>query len=204
MRFPIYKVFILTMVELLFLEINFSLANDVSSLFTTHQANKVGDIVTVIIYESSLASQSAKTQTNQETQAAGKITPFFQKNKTGSVSSGWGSNNSYGGSGSTQRRGSLIAEITAEVIEVLPNGNLRIKGERTVKINDEKQIIYLEGIIRPEDIQENNTIRSTYIAKANIKYEGEGPIKKSQHAGFIPQAFNWLIMLGLAAWLGII
>jgi len=64
MRFPIYKVFILTMVELLFLEINFSLANDVSSLFTTHQANKVGDIVTVIIYESSLASQSAKTQTS--------------------------------------------------------------------------------------------------------------------------------------------
>lgn len=166
-------------------------AGGVTSLFTTPRASRVGDTLTVIISEFSTASQTAKTDFQKGTETGGKID--LPSSTGGSLPAWeWSYSTDYGGSGSTQRKGSLIAKITVEVVEVLPNGNLRIKGGKRVKINQEQQIIYVEGIVRPQDIGENNTISSVNIAQASIKYEGKGPVTEGRRPGIIPRLLNWL------------
>jgi len=166
-------------------------AERVTSLFTTPRASKVGDTLTVIISEFSTASQTAKTDFKKNTETGGKI-DLPSPTGGGLPAWEWSYSTDYGGSGLTQRKGSLIAKITVEVVEVLPNGNLRIKGGKRVKINQEEQIIYVEGIVRPQDIGENNSISSVNIAQANIKYEGRGPVTEGRRPGLIPRLLNWL------------
>jgi len=164
-------------------------AQAVRSLFATPRACKVGDTLTVIISEFSTASQTAKTDFSKGTETQGEI----ELANGGELPAWtWNYSSDFAGSGSTQRKGSLVAKLTVEVVEVLPNGNLRIKGAKRVKINEEEQIIYLEGVVRPEDIGENNTISSVNIAQANIRYEGRGPISEGKRPGIISRLLNWL------------
>lgn len=163
------------------------------SLFTTPRARQVGDVVTVIISESSLASQSANTDMGKKANTSGQVSSFFQEAQGVSLPAWkWEHKNNYQGTGSTQRKGTLIANITAQITEVLPNGNLRIQGNRMLKVNDEEQIISVEGIIRPVDINEDNTIYSTYIADARIKYQGKGVLGENQRPGILSRIFSWL------------
>ncbi len=173
--------------------INIVEATESYSLFTTPQTRKVGDIITVFISESSLASQSAQTNMGKSDTTAGQISSFFaEAQKITLPAWEWNHGNEYQGTGSTQRRGTIVATITARIVEILPNGNFRIQGKRTIKINEEKQIISIEGIIRPLDITRNNTVYSTYIADAQIKYEGEGPLRDNQRPGILSQILSWL------------
>jgi len=162
-------------------------AGEITSLFITPRASKVGDTLTVIISEFSNASQSAKTDFAKDTKTEAEVE--FAENVP---ALGWNYSSGYKGSGLTQRKGSLNAKLTAEVVEVLPNGNLRIKGEKVVRINQEMQIIHLEGVVRPQDIGPNNTILSTKIAKANITYDGKGPVSEGGKAGIISRLLGWL------------
>jgi len=179
-------------------------AERITSLFTTPKACRVGDTVTIIISEFSTASQTAKTDFGKGDKLSTKFTlpqtGKFTLPQTGKFTlpqielpeTGWEYSSSYDGSGSTQHRGSLSAKITAEVVEVLPNGNLRIKGKREIEVNQEKQIIYIEGIVRPDDIGRNNTVYSMNIAQAKIKYEGIGAINEAQRPGILSRLFHWL------------
>jgi flagellar L-ring protein precursor FlgH len=88
------------------------------------------------------------------------------------------------GSGTTTRGGSLTATISATIIEVLPNGNFRIEGTRSVTVNNEEQIMVLRGIVRPVDINFDNTIASTMVADASITYTGEGVVADEQRVGW--------------------
>lgn len=164
-------------------------AEVIRSLFATPRASKVGDTLTVIISEFSTASQTAKTNFTKDTETGGEIQ---LPSDGGFPAWEWNYSSDFKGSGSTQRKGSLVAKLTVEVVEVLPNGNLRIKGAKRVKINEEEQIIYLEGVIRPQDIGENNTISSVHIAQASIRYEGRGPISEGKKPGIISRLLNWL------------
>jgi flagellar L-ring protein precursor FlgH len=165
-------------------------AEKVTSLFITPRASKVGDTLTVIISEFSTASHTAKTGFKKGTETAGEID---LPSPTGGLPAWeWNYSTDYQGSGLTQRKGSLVARLTVEVVEILPNGNLRIKGGKRVKINEEEQIIYLEGIVRPQDIGENNTISSVNIAQASIKYQGRGPVSEGRRPGLISRLLNWL------------
>lgn len=165
-----------------------ALAERIVSLFTTPRASKVGDTLTIIISEFTTASQTTKTDFGKGSKVSSKFTlPQNELPETG-----WIYSSNYNGSGSTQQKGTLSAKITAEVVEVLPNGNLRIKGKREIKINQEEQIIYIEGIVRPQDIRENNTVYSINIAQAKIKYEGKGAINESQRPGILSRLFHWL------------
>jgi len=162
-------------------------AEKIVSLFTTPRASKVGDTLTVIISEFSTASQTAKTDFGKSTETKGKVSL-----PSSDLSGGWNYSTDYEGSGSTQRKGTLVAKVTVEVVEVLSNGNLRVKGGKRVRINQEEQVIYLEGIVRPQDIGENNTISSVKIAQATIRYEGKGPVNEGRRPGLISRLFNWL------------
>ena len=88
--------------------------------------------------------------------------------------------NNFEGSGSTSRKEDLTASITTQVISRYPNGQLKIRGGKEVMVNNEIQIIYLTGIIRPVDITSTNTVSSTKVLNARISYTGKGAISDTE------------------------
>jgi len=192
MKKMVVKIVVVTLAVLL-VWVGRSSSQSVRSLFTTSRASEVGDMVTVIIYESSLASQSTKTGMGKASETGGKITSFFGSSQ-GVTLPVWeySHKSDYEGSGSTERQGTMIGKLTAQVIEVLPNGNLRIEGKRLVKVNQDEQMISVEGIIRPQNINQDNIVESLYIAEAKISYEGRGPLRGTQRPGILSRLLNWL------------
>jgi flagellar L-ring protein precursor FlgH len=164
-------------------------AAQVQNLFSDHRAMRVDDILTIIIVESAKAGSESKTNTSK-----GSEVGF----KAGSMKllppQEFGASNSakYDGKGATSRSGSLSATVTARVIKVLEGGNLVIEGSKTVEINQEKEIIKISGVVRPQDIQKNNIVYSTSIADAEITYSGNGTVNTAARPGFLTKLANWL------------
>jgi flagellar L-ring protein precursor FlgH len=186
-------------------------SGDIGSLFVDTKARRVGDIVTVRVEESSSATNEANTETGRGSSLeAGidklfgletwwpervldkadddlpKINPFGNPSVKGSL------NSTFDGSGKTTRKGDLTAYITCRVTDVMPNGNLRIVGSREVLVNHETQLIILSGVIRPRDIDQDNTILSTYVADAKIAYSGSGIIDDRQRPGWLANMLDSL------------
>lgn len=171
--------------------------SDFGTLFVSQKALRVGDIVTVRIVESSSAVNEATTTTGRDSSIGIKTEKFFGlENETADwVFNPFGElgaqfESDFEGDGKTERSGDLTAYITANVTEVLPNGNLRILGNREVTINNEKQFLYLSGVIRTKDISPKNEILSTYIADAQIEYSGKGVINDRQRPGWLTSLLN--------------
>jgi flagellar L-ring protein precursor FlgH len=171
--------------------------DDVGSVYTDHKAYKVGDIVTILVTESTQGAQSASL-TTQKQQSLGGGMGAGQWNGGNSTSfsnaPAWGAafNENQQGGGDSIRSGSLVAKISARVEKVLSNGNLIIKGAKIIQINDDKQNLVIKGVIRPEDIQSDNTISSTNVADAEIQYEGNGPVGEKTSPGIVTRLLDWL------------
>ncbi len=93
--------------------------------------------------------------------------------------------NKFEGAGTTVRKEDLIASLTAQVVDVYPNGNLKIRGGKEVRVNNETQVIFMTGIIRPVDILANNTVDSKHVLNAKISYTGKGAISDKQKPGWL-------------------
>ena len=100
-------------------------------------------------------------------------------------------NDRYSGSGQTSRKSQVNAVVTAEVTEILDNGNLFILGYHKVNVNNETQTIRVSGIVRPQDIAGNNTILSSQIAKAEVSIKGSGVVATKQNPGIMTKLFGW-------------
>jgi len=94
------------------------------------------------------------------------------------------------GTGETERSGALNAFMTAMIVDVMPNGNMVIEGNREVRVNAENQMITLTGLVRPRDISADNVILSTYIADARISYSGTGVLNDRQKPGWLTRALD--------------
>lgn len=157
------------------------------------KARRKGDIVTILIVETASASKAAKTGTSRATAINAGIPNFLGletsllKNNFGDLSKLINASvaSKYDGAGSTSRQETLNATISAKVLDVLPNGNLMIEGRRNVKVNEEDQIIIVEGTIRPSDIGPDNIINSSLVADARISYTGKGIISDRQSPGWL-------------------
>ncbi|MFO8086025.1 MAG: flagellar basal body L-ring protein FlgH [Desulfobacterales bacterium] len=165
-----------------------------NSLFKANKASGVGDILTVVIYEQASAKKEAATSTGRSSSASLGIPKFFgletsiaNKNPYLDPSSllSAQSDTNFKGSGTTTREENLYATLTTQVIEVLSNGNFRIDGGKTVRVNHENQEIRLSGIVRPADISTFNMIDSKYILDAKIEYIGKGVISEKQKPGWL-------------------
>lgn len=160
------------------------------SLFADIKAKQAGDIVTILIVESSSSSQKAKTSFTKSLKHGNDAgIGLILKNLP---ELGISSKQSGSSDGATTRTASFLAKMTAVVVKVLPNGNLVIEGSRTVETNSEKQDIKLTGTIRPQDIAPDNTVLSTYLADAEIKCTGKGPIGDRQREGIISKLIKFL------------
>ena len=159
------------------------------SIFSDIQPKRIGDLITILISESASATQKAETKTEKDASTNGSA-------GTGMLDfiTGWGMTNKekYEGTGSVLRSGKLSAKITVRVVDILPDGNLKVEGTQILKINREKQTITLTGIIRPQDILANNTVYSYYVADAQIRYDGKGPLARKQKPGLLGRIFDWI------------
>ena len=164
-----------------------------TSLYSDQRARAVNDIVTILVVESATADQSSDTRAGKsaafDTQGGPgtgplSIIPLFGVSASAS--------NTFEGEGSTSRSGRLSATITASVKEVFPNGNLRLEGIRVVEINQEQEVLYIQGIARPRDISGDNTIYSTALADAEISYRGSGALDNASHQGILSRLLGWL------------
>ena len=168
-------------------------AAEVYSLYTDHRAMKHDDLLTILIVENAKAGSKSSTST-------GKKNSFGIDNVKGggaldfipAFGASGGLNTGYEGKGATSRQGSLIAKVSARVVDVLDNGNLVINGSKVVEVNEEKEIIKISGIVRPEDIGTDNTVYSYKISDANITYSGKGVSYKGQRPGLIARFFNFI------------
>jgi len=173
-------------------------------LFRDLRAREVGDLVTVNIVEVAKASKLATTKTSRQSDIDIGIPQFFgyqeYAKKKAKESAFFDPNhlitaftkNDFDGSGATARDETMTASMSARVMEVLPNGNLVIRGSRQVRVNLEDQVIVLSGIIRPEDISVNNTILSSYVAEAKIEYYGSGVVSEKQRPGWMARLLDYV------------
>jgi len=158
------------------------------------KARARGDTLTVVITETASASKEATTGTSRKTELAAGIPNLLGLETKMTGISKWmdldkllsaDTSSKFDGSGSTTRKEKLNATITAQVVDVLANGNLLIEGRRNVMVNNEDQIIVLEGIVRPKDISADNIVSSAQIADARITYSGKGIISDRQRPGWL-------------------
>ena len=157
------------------------------------KARYKGDVITVLINDSSSGQNSADTKTSKDTSSKAGIASLLgleqsvlsrNANMGTQIGLEGSSSSSLKGSGNTSRDGELVARITARVSRVLENGNLFIEGARQLTVNAEEQYIVISGIVRPEDITSDNLVSSQYIADARIVYTGQGIINDKMRPGW--------------------
>ena len=167
------------------------LSND---LYADKKALRTGDIITVKLQESTQATKAAKTETDKETDAS--LDPVIglgglPVNIGGdSIQFGIGSDSSFKGDSKSNQSNSLVGDISVNVMRVLPNGNLVIRGEKWLTLNTGEEFIRLEGLVRPQDVNADNTVESNRIANARIQYSGKGQTQEAQSPGWLTRFFS--------------
>jgi flagellar L-ring protein precursor FlgH len=169
------------------------------SLFADTRARSVGDIISVVLTESTQASKNADTAIGRDSgievsqpTVFGRANPDFAVNDITNLTleQNIESSSEFTGNGSSNQSNSLRGAIAVQVARVLPNGNLMIQGEKWLALNKGEEFIQLRGIVRPEDISATNTISSTLVADARISYGGTGMIDRANSPGWFSKFFN--------------
>jgi flagellar L-ring protein FlgH len=187
-----------------------SLWSDNGNLFEDRKARRLNDLVTINIVENISGSGTADTDTSRESTLDFELQNFFGMNKDFNLHNVFGlkdlykganifepavkstSKSEHKGSGDTNRESTLVAAVTAKVVEVMPNGNLVLEGRKEITINNEKQILVLSGMVRPDDISSENTVLSSRIADAQVYYVGDGVIQEKQSPGWMVRTLDYI------------
>ncbi len=159
-----------------------------SNLFRDPKARFLNDIVTIVVSESTQAVASADAKNSRNTEATAGFDKLFGAEKgikeLPTLLSGK-SNSTFEGKGSTSRETTLQTTVSARVIDVLPNGYLVVEGMREIRVNNENQSVYLTGVVRPEDINANNTVPSSAIAQMSVRVQGRGVVSQPIKPGWL-------------------
>jgi flagellar L-ring protein FlgH len=154
-------------------------------LFADHTAHRPGDLLTVVITESAAASATARTRTDKRDRLSASLRVPNERDDV-DVSLG----TDFTGGGQIQRTGKLLARLAVVVEGVDANGNLLIRGEQDILVNNERQRIALSGRVRPADIGPDNTLVSSRIADARIDFKGDGMLARQQSPGLLGLLFR--------------
>jgi len=177
-------------------------SNEARGFFKDQRAHRIGDILTVIVTiddsaQISNATTRKRTASNEANigTSLGSVfdtnLPGVDVSADGGISTGGGMSD--GGNGSVNRKESLQTNVAVVVTQVLPNGNLVIEGRQEVRVNFEVRDLIIAGIVRPMDIQSDNTIMSEKIAEARISYGGRGQISDVQQPRYGQQVADAIL-----------
>ena len=181
---------------LVVLAISASMAGDGArqfSLYADHKSHRVDDLITIVVDEQNVATDNAQTRT--KTESKGHVDSRKGKGVAKPVPSAKADadlESKFNGDGKTGRNGSMTAVVSARVLSVLANGDLEVEGSKEVVINDETALLTISGIARQEDIDANNSVRSSRLANARIAYSGQGSVSGAQSPGVLARLFDWL------------
>lgn len=167
-----------------------------SMLFTDQRALRENDLVVVKVEELADSQRRADTDLRHEAKMTADVGAFLAAAgvKQPDVSAGATSalSNSLNALGSTRRTEKLMATVPALVQQVLPNGLLFIEGHRAVLVNEEEHHFYISGVVRPIDIDQQNSIKSSLIADAEIEFTATGNLTDNQKQGWLSRFINWV------------
>jgi len=160
------------------------------------RANRVGDIVTIVVAENASAVATGDVKTSRQSTLNSSITAAGGITKaTGPWANlaGVNTQSQLNGQGETTRQTTITATVSAHVSRVLPNGNMVIEGLKKVQVNSEDQTILVRGIVRPVDVQTDNTIPSDRISEMEVRVNGKGVVNDSIRRPFI----LWRLLMGI-------
>lgn len=168
-------------------------SNSGLSLFEDKRARRVGDVITIVLSESTTSSKKADTAIKKDDNIsidAGVV--LGAQPRIGGVNMATSVNptRDFGGAASADQSNKLVGTITVMVSDVLPNGLLEVRGEKWMTLNRGEEYIRLRGYVRPEDVLPDNTISSTKIADVRIAYSGNGELAESNKQGWASQFFS--------------
>ncbi len=170
-----------------------------NAYFSDVRASRIGDIITIKIVESTQSNEKATTDLKRSGTTNLGVPNFFglETNKypssvTPSSMVNATSQHDFKGEGETTRNGSMVATISAKVVEVMPNGNLAVEGKREISVNNERKEILLQGLVRPKDIAADNSVFSTQVADAKVILTGIGVVGEKQAPGWLARVFDFV------------
>ena len=165
-----------------------------NNLYSDIKAHRIGDIITVYLEESISAKKQAGTSLDKSnsfsasvddiTLPGGNSIPAF------GIGGGLSQNSSFSGDADTDQSNSLQGSITVNVTRVLSNGNLEIRGEKWLMLNNGEEFVRIKGVIRSEDVSSDNSVSSTHVANARIQYGGTGDFANTQRQGWLTSFFS--------------
>lgn len=156
-------------------------------LVADRKASRIGDLVTLVIVETSKAESTAGSGVNRDL----NIT-LSAYDTTRAPGAGLNFERGSDVDAGTARRGFLQAQISVVIADITENGNYHVEGKQVLRINNEEQIITLKGLLRPEDITNDNIALSNRLANASIQFSGEGMVGDEQRKGLIETILGWL------------
>ena len=159
------------------------------SLYADKKARNVGDILTIVINETTTQT-ATKSRTNSKSGSLNVSagTGIFDFIKAFSASG----SDAFQADGAATDTNRFAGQITVTVVEVLPNDNMIVEGTQSIWQNRDEHKITLRGIIRRDDVTMNNTVPSSRVADASIKFDGKGPLNAKQRQGILTQIFNFM------------
>lgn len=167
-------------------------------LFSDSKARRIGDIITIVLRERTVSSKSSNIEVTKDNEitipeaagGAGTVlgSPLSASNL--SLLTDLTGEREFTGEADADQSNNLQGNITVTVVDVYPNGNLVVRGEKWLTLNRGDEYIRISGLVRPDDINPDNTVMSTKLANARISYAGRGVLADSQEMGWLSRFFN--------------
>lgn len=162
------------------------------SLFEDRRARYVGDTLTINLVEKNTASKSSNASANKTSSVAAgtpTITGLPGKSLLNRIGVTASDTNDFSGKGAAAANNVFTGTVTVTVIEVYPNGNLMVSGEKQVAINQGDEFIRFSGVVNPVYVTSQNTVQSTQVADAHVEFKGSGYIDEAQTMGWLQRVF---------------
>jgi flagellar L-ring protein precursor FlgH len=168
------------------------------SMYADKRAGRVGDLITIVVQETSTASKNNQPATSKKSNMDAAISAFlYSPAASGLLTKGgqlpalkYAMQNDFNGGGTINNSEKIVAQVTVRVIDVLPNHNMLVEGTRETAFGGEKQNIVLHGVVRPEDVLPNNTVFSYNVADAKIQIINKGTITDTQKKGWFNRIWD--------------
>lgn len=159
-------------------------------LYTDRVAYRIGDVLTVRLEESTKGEYNSATKTDKKAKLHYPVPQIFGTTPLQYLNVQTDTEQTFDGKGNSNESNKLTGTITVTVVSLLPNNNLQIQGESWVTLNQGQEYIQVTGLVRPEDIEPNNTVSSQRIANAKISYGARGQAGYASSGGLMTKLFN--------------